>query len=72
MTDPALILVDEPTASLDTKPGLQVVELLGDEVKKRGKSGVMVTHYTRMVELTDRILSILDGVVTEEAAAGAH
>ena len=32
----------------------------------------MVTHYTRMVELTDRILSILDGVVTEEAAAGAH
>jgi putative ABC transport system ATP-binding protein len=72
VTDPALILVDEPTASLDTKLGLQVVELLGHEIKKRGKSGFMVTHDTRMVDLTDRTLSILDGVVTEEAAAGAH
>ena len=72
MTDPPLILVDEPTASLDTKLGLQVVELLGDEIKKRGKSGIMVTHDTRMVDLTDRTLSILDGVVTEAAEAGAH
>jgi len=72
VTDPALILVDEPTASFDTKLGLEVVELLGDEIKKRGKSGIMVTHDTRMVDLTDRTLSILDGVVTEAAAAGAH
>ena len=72
VTDPALILVDEPTASLDTKLGTQVVELLAEEIKKRGKSGIMVTHDTRMVEFTDRTLSILDGVVTEEAAAGAH
>jgi len=35
----------------------------------RGKSGIMVTHDTRMVDLTDRTLSILDGVVTEAAAA---
>jgi putative ABC transport system ATP-binding protein len=72
VTDPALILVDEPTASLDTKLGTQVVELLASEIKERGKSGIMVTHDTRMVELTDRTLSILDGVVTDESSAGVR
>lgn len=65
VTDPALILVDEPTASLDTKLGTQVVQLLAAEIKQRGKSGIMVTHDRRMVEFTDRTLSILDGIVTE-------
>jgi putative ABC transport system ATP-binding protein len=64
VTDPALILVDEPTASLDTRLGTQVVRLLGDEIRTRGKSGVMVTHDARMVEYTDRTLSILDGTVS--------
>jgi putative ABC transport system ATP-binding protein len=63
VTDPALILVDEPTASLDTALGLQVVGLLREEIKTRGKSGIMVTHDSRMVDFTDRTLSILDGVV---------
>ena len=66
VTDPVLILVDEPTASLDTRLGTQVVELLGEEIRKRGKSGIMVTHDSRMVQFTDRTLSILDGVVTAE------
>ena len=65
VTDPTLILVDEPTASLDTKLGTQVVQLLAEEIHKRGKSGIMVTHDARMVRYTDRTLSILDGVVTE-------
>lgn len=65
VTDPALLLVDEPTASLDTKLGMQVVELLAAEIHKRGKSGIMVTHDARMVRYTDRTLSILDGIVTE-------
>ena len=59
--DPDLILVDEPTASLDTKPGTQVVKLLASEIKSRGKSGIMVTHDLRMVEFTDRTVRILDG-----------
>ncbi len=70
VTDPALILVDEPTASLDTKLGTQVVQLLAAEIKQRGKSGIMVTHDPRMVEFTDRTLSILDGIVTETQKDG--
>lgn len=64
VTDPTLILVDEPTASLDTALGSQVVKLLGEEITKRGKSGIMVTHDSRMARFTDRTLTILDGVLT--------
>ena len=74
MNDPDLVLVDEPTAALDTKLGRQVVELLAREVKQRGKTGIMVTHDLRMVEYTDRVFEILDGALThvEEPSALAH
>lgn len=74
MNDPDLILVDEPTAALDTKLGRQVVELLAREIKQRGKTGVMVTHDLRMVQYTDRVFEILDGVLThvEEPTALQH
>lgn len=56
VTDPELILVDEPTASLDTELGTQVVKLLAAEIRNRGKAGIMVTHDLRMVEYTDRTM----------------
>lgn len=61
MNDPDLVLVDEPTAALDTAMGRQVVQLLRREIKDRGKTGIMVTHDLRMVEYTDRVFEILDG-----------
>ena len=64
MNDPDLVLVDEPTAALDTAMGRSVVELLQREIKSRGKTGIMVTHDLRMVEYTDRVFEILDGVLT--------
>ena len=74
MNDPDLVLVDEPTASLDTGMGRQVVELLRREIKSRGKTGIMVTHDLRMVEYTDRVFEILDGELThvEEPSALGH
>ena len=74
MNDPDLILVDEPTAALDTKLGRQVVELLAREIKQRGKTGIMVTHDLRMVQYTDRVFEILDGHLThvEQPSALAH
>ena len=64
MNDPDLVLVDEPTAALDTAMGRSVVQLLQREIKSRGKTGIMVTHDLRMVEYTDRVFEILDGVLT--------
>jgi len=65
VTDPDLILVDEPTASLDTELGTQVVKMLAAEVSGRGKAGIMVTHDMRMVDFTDRTLRITDGRLEE-------
>jgi putative ABC transport system ATP-binding protein len=67
MNDPRLVLVDEPTASLDSARGRQVVESLIGEVKTRGKLGLMVTHDMEMAAMADRILSMHDGVMTEIA-----
>jgi putative ABC transport system ATP-binding protein len=64
VTDPDLILVDEPTASLDSERGAQVVEMLASEIRTRGKAGIMVTHDLRMVDFTDRSMNISDGSLT--------
>ena len=64
VTDPDLILVDEPTASLDSERGAQVVEMLANEIRTRGKAAIMVTHDLRMVEFTDRSMNISDGSLT--------
>ncbi|GGJ99365.1 ABC transporter ATP-binding protein [Lentibacillus kapialis] len=66
--DPELILADEPTASLDSKRGREVVELLSNEIHNRGKAGIMVTHDERVLDLCDRVLMIKDGRLTEAEA----
>lgn len=61
MNDPEIIFADEPTASLDSKRGLEVVEMLAKEIKTRNKSGIMVTHDERVLHLCDRVVTIKDG-----------
>lgn len=65
MNDPQLILADEPTASLDSTRGREVVELLAGQVRERGKAAVMVTHDERVLDLCDRVVSIVDGRLRE-------
>ncbi len=65
MNDPSLVLVDEPTASLDSARGQQVVASLIEEVKARGKLGLMVTHDMAMARLADRVLAMHDGEMRE-------
>lgn len=67
MNDPDLVLVDEPTAALDSARGRQVVGSLMAEVKERDKLGIMVTHDMAMAELADRILEMHDGELGEVA-----
>ncbi|MDZ7729349.1 MAG: hypothetical protein U5Q44_14820 [Dehalococcoidia bacterium] len=70
MNDPRLVLVDEPTASLDSERGKRVVESLAAEVKGRDKLGIMVAaRRRRWPAVTDRVLAIHDGVLTEETPA---
>lgn len=66
MNDPELVLVDEPTASLDSSRGKQVVQLLIDETKARNKLAIMVTHDLDMAVKADRILEMRDGILREQ------
>ncbi|SFH52136.1 ABC transporter ATP-binding protein [Pisciglobus halotolerans] len=66
MNDPAIILADEPTASLDTNRAHEVVKLMANEVKARQKAAVMVTHDERMLDYCDRVYRIEDGILKEE------
>jgi putative ABC transport system ATP-binding protein len=60
-SDAALILADEPTASLDSERGHHVVEMIQMEVHKRNKAAVMVTHDERVLDLADKIYQMEDG-----------
>ncbi|MFS0781401.1 ABC transporter ATP-binding protein [Bacillus sp. 1P06AnD] len=64
MNNPEIILADEPTASLDSERGRDVVEMLAQEVKRSKKAAVMVTHDHRMLDLCDRVLYMEDGRLT--------
>lgn len=66
MNEPSLILADEPTASLDSQRGQQVVELLANEVHRRNAAAILVTHDERLLDKVDRVLRIADGKVSEE------
>jgi putative ABC transport system ATP-binding protein len=66
MNDPALILADEPTASLDSHRGRAVVELLAREVHERDKAAVLVTHDERLLDLVDRVVHIEDGRLVKD------
>jgi len=68
MNDPRIILADEPTASLDSTRGRQVVEMLANEVHERDKGGILVTHDERLIDLCDRVVRIADGQLSQDAA----
>lgn len=61
--DPSLILADEPTASLDTDHAYDVVKLLVKEAHEKKKATVMVTHDPRMIQWSDRVLRMEDGML---------
>ncbi|CAN2923803.1 ABC transporter ATP-binding protein [Streptococcus dysgalactiae] len=64
--NPALILADEPTASLDTEKAYEVVKLLAKESKEKNKAIIMVTHDNRMLGFCDKVYRMEDGVLRRE------
>ncbi len=71
--EPGVILADEPTGSLDSKSGLQVMELLESVSRERGATLVLVTHAPDLALRADRIVQMLDGrVVTEDVPILRH
>ena len=59
--NPAVVLADEPTASLDTERAYQVVETFANLIHENERAGIMVTHDLRMCKYVDRVLKMQDG-----------
>jgi putative ABC transport system ATP-binding protein len=62
VTEPAVVLADEPTGNLDSKSGLEILELLG-ATAAAGQTIVMVTHDEKTAGFADRVVALRDGLL---------
>jgi len=70
VTEPAVLLADEPTGNLDTVCSREIMELLGSFNRERGITIVMVTHDAGMASYAQRIVHFVDGLVATDGQQG--
>jgi putative ABC transport system ATP-binding protein len=70
VSQPKIILADEPTAALDKKSGRDVVEIMEKLAKEQGCTILLVTHDNRILDLADRIIYMEDGKLVPNIEAG--
>ena len=61
--DPSIILADEPTANLDTITGREIIDLIKQLNIEQGVTVISATHDLKMLDVSDRIVDIRDGLV---------
>lgn len=59
--NPYLVIMDEPTASLDTERAYQVIDTFAQIIHEKNRAGLMVTHDLRICAFADRIIQMVDG-----------
>ena len=63
--NPTLLLCDEPTGALDSKTGVEIMDLLYKVCKNQNKTVIVVTHNKALTVIADRIIEIQDGTVVK-------
>jgi putative ABC transport system ATP-binding protein len=66
ITEPAILLADEPTGNLDSKTGTLIMDLLRRSCDELGQSIVVVTHDSRAASYADRVVLLKDGAIVNE------
>jgi putative ABC transport system ATP-binding protein len=67
VSQPQIILADEPTAALDKKSGRDVVQIMENLAREQGCTILLVTHDNRILDLADRIIYMEDGYLTNHS-----
>ena len=71
ITQPAIVLADEPTGNLDTENSLAVLSMLRKSNQEFKQTVLMITHNPEAAQIGDRILTMRDGKISEQGMAGA-
>ena len=66
MTEPKVLLADEPTGNLDSKNSNEIISLLRESNRRLNQTILLVTHDSRIAEQADRILEISDGRIVRD------
>ncbi len=72
VTDPEVLLADEPTGNLDTERSIEIMELLTSLNSERNITIVMVTHEKDMAEYAKRTIGFRDGLIDNDIQNGGH
>ena len=65
VTDPAILLADEPTGNLDTESSLEIMKLLRD-LNQQGRTIVLITHEADIAAFAQRVVRLRDGVIVSD------
>lgn len=69
VTNPPVLLADEPTGALDSKTGIEVIEILKN-LHENGNTVILITHDNELAKKAQRIIRISDGEITEDMEVG--
>ncbi|HNR02433.1 MAG TPA: ABC transporter ATP-binding protein [Anaerolineaceae bacterium] len=66
ITEPAIVLADEPTGNLDTKAGTNIMEILQRSCREMSQTVIVVTHDPRAAAYAQRVIFLRDGLIVQE------
>jgi putative ABC transport system ATP-binding protein len=66
VTKPRIVLADEPTANLDSKTGLEIIDLMHEICVRENTTFIFSTHDPKVMQRTDRVFHLIDGCIEKE------